>query len=115
MCVCAGWRGARTSPVIASSPYHPHPPQIQALELDPNLYRVGQSKIFFRAGVLAQLEEERDLKVTDIIVSFQAAARGYLARRWGTRLSAAVPLAEAGREGLTRWPQVSRPLRWWRG
>uniref|UniRef100_A0A2K5HWX0 Myosin heavy chain 14 n=1 Tax=Colobus angolensis palliatus TaxID=336983 RepID=A0A2K5HWX0_COLAP len=55
---------------------------IQALELDPNLYRVGQSKIFFRAGVLAQLEEERDLKVTDIIVSFQAAARGYLARRW---------------------------------
>nr|5I4E_A Chain A, Myosin-14,Alpha-actinin A [synthetic construct] len=32
---------------------------IQALELDPNLYRVGQSKIFFRAGVLAQLEEER--------------------------------------------------------
>lgn len=55
--------------------------QIQALELDPNLYRVGQSKIFFRAGVLAQLEEERDLKVTDIIVSFQAAARGYLARR----------------------------------
>ncbi|XP_015313740.1 myosin-14 isoform X3 [Bos indicus x Bos taurus] len=54
---------------------------IQALELDPNLYRVGQSKIFFRAGVLAQLEEERDLKVTDIIVSFQAAARGYLARK----------------------------------
>ncbi|XP_036603327.1 myosin-14 isoform X2 [Trichosurus vulpecula] len=54
---------------------------IQALELDPNLYRVGQSKIFFRAGVLAQLEEERDLKITDIIVSFQAAARGYLARR----------------------------------
>uniref|UniRef100_A0A8C9A5U4 Myosin heavy chain 14 n=1 Tax=Prolemur simus TaxID=1328070 RepID=A0A8C9A5U4_PROSS len=41
----------------------------------------GGSKIFFRAGVLAQLEEERDLKVTDIIVSFQAAARGYLARR----------------------------------
>uniref|UniRef100_M3XSD4 Myosin heavy chain 14 n=1 Tax=Mustela putorius furo TaxID=9669 RepID=M3XSD4_MUSPF len=54
---------------------------IQALELDSNLYRVGQSKIFFRAGVLAQLEEERDLKVTDIIVSFQAAARGYLARK----------------------------------
>lgn len=64
-----------------SSSSHSHPPQIQALELDPNLYRVGQSKIFFRAGVLAQLEEERDLKVTDIIVSFQAAARGYLARR----------------------------------
>lgn len=69
---------------VSFSPSPPLPtltPQIQALELDPNLYRVGQSKIFFRAGVLAQLEEERDLKVTDIIVSFQAAARGYLARR----------------------------------
>nr|4PD3_A Chain A, Nonmuscle myosin heavy chain B, Alpha-actinin A Chimera Protein [synthetic construct]4PD3_B Chain B, Nonmuscle myosin heavy chain B, Alpha-actinin A Chimera Protein [synthetic construct] len=32
---------------------------IRALELDPNLYRIGQSKIFFRAGVLAHLEEER--------------------------------------------------------
>ncbi|XP_044844653.1 myosin-10-like isoform X2 [Mauremys mutica] len=54
---------------------------IKALELDANLYRIGQSKIFFRAGVLAHLEEERDLKITDIIVSFQAAARGYLARK----------------------------------
>ncbi|XP_067388870.1 myosin-10-like [Emydura macquarii macquarii] len=54
---------------------------IKSLELDSNLYRIGQSKIFFRAGVLAHLEEERDLKITDIIVSFQAAARGYLARK----------------------------------
>ena len=55
--------------------------QIQALELDPNLYRIGQSKIFFRAGVLAHLEEERDLKLTDIIISFQALCRGMLSRR----------------------------------
>ncbi|XP_049801574.1 myosin heavy chain, non-muscle isoform X1 [Schistocerca nitens] len=54
---------------------------IQALELDPNLFRIGQSKIFFRAGVLAHLEEERDYKITDLIVNFQAFCRGYLARR----------------------------------
>ncbi|KAG8558244.1 hypothetical protein GDO81_016927 [Engystomops pustulosus] len=54
---------------------------IKALELDPNLYRVGQSKIFFRTGVLAHLEEERDLKITDIIISFQAQSRGFLARK----------------------------------
>ncbi|XP_067672767.1 myosin heavy chain, non-muscle-like isoform X4 [Haliotis asinina] len=54
---------------------------ISALELDGNLFRVGQSKIFFRAGVLAHLEEERDLKLTDIIIQFQALARGLLARR----------------------------------
>uniref|UniRef100_A0A8V0YSI9 Myosin-9 n=1 Tax=Gallus gallus TaxID=9031 RepID=A0A8V0YSI9_CHICK len=54
---------------------------IKALELDSNLYRIGQSKVFFRAGVLAHLEEERDLKITDVIIGFQACCRGYLARK----------------------------------
>ncbi|XP_072916621.1 myosin-11 isoform X1 [Hemitrygon akajei] len=54
---------------------------IRALELDTNLYRIGQSKIFFRTGVLAHLEEERDLKITDIIIAFQSRSRGYLARK----------------------------------
>merc|ERR1719410_3029005 len=54
---------------------------IEALELDPNLYRIGQSKIFFRAGVLAHLEEERDVRITDLVVNFQAFCRGLLARR----------------------------------
>merc|ERR1719295_1887776 len=54
---------------------------IVALDLDPNLYRIGQSKIFFRAGVLAHLEEERDVRITDLVVNFQAFCRGLLARR----------------------------------
>ncbi|XP_062263423.1 myosin-9-like isoform X1 [Platichthys flesus] len=54
---------------------------IKSLELDPNLFRIGQSKVFFRAGVLAHLEEERDMKITDIIISFQAWCRGYVARK----------------------------------
>ncbi|XP_077387392.1 myosin-14-like isoform X1 [Festucalex cinctus] len=54
---------------------------VKHLDLDPNLYRIGQSKMFFRTGVLAQLEEERDLKLTVIIISFQAQARGFLARK----------------------------------
>ncbi|XP_033630199.1 myosin-10-like isoform X2 [Asterias rubens] len=55
---------------------------IEALDLEPNLFRIGQSKIFFRAGVLAHLEEERDLKLTDIIIQFQAHCRGMLSRRY---------------------------------
>ncbi|KAI7804139.1 myosin-9 isoform X1 [Triplophysa rosa] len=54
---------------------------IRALELDPNLFRIGQSKVFFRAGVLAHLEEERDMKITDVIINFQAWCRGYVARK----------------------------------
>merc|ERR1711874_350770 len=54
---------------------------IEALELDPGLFRIGQSKTWVRAGVLAHLEEERDLRVTDLVVKFQAYCRGLLARR----------------------------------
>jgi len=54
---------------------------IEALELDPGLFRIGQSKIFFRAGVLAHLEEERDLRITDLVVKFQAYCRGTIARK----------------------------------
>ncbi|XP_044037579.1 myosin-11-like isoform X2 [Siniperca chuatsi] len=54
---------------------------VKHLDLDPNLYRIGQSKMFFRTGVLAQLEEERDIKLTVVIIAFQAQARGFLARK----------------------------------
>lgn len=54
---------------------------LEVLELDTNSYRIGQSKIFFRAGVLAHLEEERDLKLTEIITVFQAYCRGNIARK----------------------------------
>ncbi|XP_023677874.2 myosin-11-like isoform X1 [Paramormyrops kingsleyae] len=54
---------------------------LKHLDMDLNLYRIGLSKIFFRTGVLAQLEEERDTKVTIIIVAFQSLARGSLARK----------------------------------
>lgn len=65
------------SSVVSSSPLL----QVKHLDLDPNLYRIGQSKMFFRTGVLAQLEEERDIKLTVVIISFQAQARGFLARK----------------------------------
>ncbi|XP_065898509.1 myosin-9-like [Dysidea avara] len=54
---------------------------LQALDLDPSHYRIGHSKVFFRAGVLAKLEEDRDIKLTGIIISLQACIRGLLGRR----------------------------------
>lgn len=41
------------------------------LDLDPRLYRIGKSKIFFRAGVLANLESERDEKLRVLIIQLQ--------------------------------------------
>ena len=54
---------------------------VNALELDEALFKIGMSKIFFKAGVLAELEERRDLLLFEIFSKLQAAARMWTARR----------------------------------
>ncbi|KAL1406362.1 class II myosin [Vanrija albida] len=53
----------------------------QALELDSEFYAIGATKIFFKAGILAELEERRDALLTDLFRRFQAAARMHIHRR----------------------------------
>ncbi|KAK3595793.1 hypothetical protein CHS0354_025430 [Potamilus streckersoni] len=54
---------------------------VENLDLDRVNYRIGLSQVFFKAGVLNRLESSRDEKISEIIVSFQAHCRGYLARK----------------------------------
>lgn len=54
---------------------------VDALDLDKSLFRIGTSKIFFKAGVLAELEERRDATLYDIFSRLQARARMFSARR----------------------------------
>lgn len=54
---------------------------LERLNLDPAWYRVGLTKVFFRAGVLAELEEQRDTLIREIMGRFQSVARGYIQRR----------------------------------
>ncbi|RDX42039.1 hypothetical protein OH76DRAFT_150419 [Lentinus brumalis] len=54
---------------------------VDALELDKSIFRIGTSKIFFKAGVLAELEERRDALLFDIFSRLQAVARRFTARR----------------------------------
>jgi myosin protein heavy chain len=54
---------------------------LEKLNLDRALYRVGLTKVFFRAGVLAELEEQRDALISEIMTKFQAVARGFMQRR----------------------------------
>lgn len=53
----------------------------EALELDKGFYKIGATKIFFKAGILAELEERRDNLLHDIFQRLQSAARMYVARR----------------------------------
>ena len=54
---------------------------LDELGLDKSLFRVGLTKVFFRAGVLAELEEQRDTLIRDIMSRFQSIARGFTQRR----------------------------------
>ncbi|KAK2807657.1 hypothetical protein FQN51_000094 [Onygenales sp. PD_10] len=54
---------------------------VEKLGLDTALYRVGLTKMFFRAGVLAELEEQRDALIRDIMTRFQSISRGFVQRR----------------------------------
>ncbi len=54
---------------------------LDRLGLDRAVYRVGLTKVFFRAGVLAELEEQRDTLIREIMSRFQSVARGFTQRR----------------------------------
>jgi myosin protein heavy chain len=54
---------------------------LEKLALDKSLFRVGLTKVFFRAGVLAELEEQRDALIREIMSRFQSVARGFTQRR----------------------------------
>jgi myosin heavy chain 9/10/11/14 len=54
---------------------------LEKLNLDRSIYRIGLTKVFFRAGVLAELEEQRDALIAEIVGRFQAVARGFTQRR----------------------------------
>ncbi|KAF7288155.1 Myosin II heavy chain [Mycena chlorophos] len=54
---------------------------VKALELDDAIFKIGTSKIFFKAGVLAELEERRDALLFEIFSRLQAVARMWTARR----------------------------------
>ena len=85
---------------------------VDALGLDKSLFRVGTSKIFFKAGVLAELEERRNSLLFDIFSRLQAVARTWTARRQMRKiLNRAVALRTIQRNArvygeLRDWP-------WW--
>jgi myosin protein heavy chain len=54
---------------------------LNRLKMEQSNYRVGLTKVFFRAGVLADLEEQRDALIREIMSRFQSIARGFMQRR----------------------------------
>jgi len=55
---------------------------LEALQMNQDDYRLGNTKVFFKAGILGYLEELRDERLSSIVALFQAHIRGYLMRKY---------------------------------
>ncbi|XP_077414063.1 myosin-7-like [Vanacampus margaritifer] len=51
-----------------------------SLDIDHSQYKFGQTKVFFKAGLLGQLEDMRDTRLSQILTTVQAMSRGKLMR-----------------------------------
>ena len=54
---------------------------LKDIALSEELYRCGNTKVFFKAGTLGQLEDLRDQALSKIIAGLQGQVRGYIMRK----------------------------------
>ncbi len=54
---------------------------LEEIKMDTELYRIGLTKVLFKAGVLGSLEEMRDAVITKILTLLQSQMRRYLVKK----------------------------------
>ncbi|XP_011506400.1 PREDICTED: myosin heavy chain, muscle isoform X27 [Ceratosolen solmsi marchali] len=86
---------------------------LEGAGLDPDQYRLGHTKVFFRAGVLGQMEEFRDERLSKIVTWMQAYVRGYLARKDFKALQEQRLALQIVQRNLRRYLKL-RTWPWWK-
>ncbi|XP_067673665.1 myosin heavy chain, striated muscle-like [Haliotis asinina] len=86
---------------------------LEALEMNQDEYRLGNTKVFFKAGVLGYLEEIRDERLSVIVALFQAHIRGYLMRKYLKNLHDKRVALELIQKNIRKWLAM-RNWCWWR-
>ncbi|CAF4907743.1 unnamed protein product [Pieris macdunnoughi] len=81
--------------------------------LDSESFRLGKTKVFFRAGVLGQMEELRDDRLSKIVSWLQSYIRGYLARKEFKRLQEQRIALQVVQRNLRKYLQL-RTWPWWK-
>ncbi|XP_058057229.1 myosin heavy chain, muscle isoform X5 [Anopheles bellator] len=85
----------------------------ESIGLDPDSYRIGHTKVFFRAGVLGQMEEFRDERLSKIMSWMQAWCRGYLSRRDFKKMQEQRVSLEIVQRNLRKYLKL-RTWAWWK-
>jgi myosin heavy subunit len=86
---------------------------VGALQLDESEYRVGLTKVFFRAGIVGELEDMRDERLSKIISQFQAYCKGHLMRIEYNKLCAKKIAIAVMQRNVRKFFQL-RNWTWWK-
>jgi len=86
---------------------------LKALAMDDDKYKIGNTKVFFRAGVLGTLEEWRDERLGRIFTLFQAHVRGNLQRQNYQKLIDQRLALSIIQRNIRAWMKM-RNWQWWK-
>ncbi|XP_057329264.1 myosin heavy chain, muscle isoform X12 [Microplitis mediator] len=86
---------------------------LDTISLERDQFRLGTTKVFFRAGVLGQMEELRDERLSKIVSWMQAYMRGYLARKDFKKLQEQRLALQVVQRNLRRYLKL-RTWPWWK-
>ncbi|RUS85713.1 hypothetical protein EGW08_006507, partial [Elysia chlorotica] len=86
---------------------------LENLDVDKINYRIGNTRVFFRPGSLAQLDLNRDEKFTGIVEQFQAVCKGYLARKRLEKMKVQQTAIRCIQRNVKKYLQI-REWEWWR-
>eukprot|EP01128_Nolandella_sp_AFSM9_P009478 TRINITY_DN607_c0_g1_i1.p1 TRINITY_DN607_c0_g1~~TRINITY_DN607_c0_g1_i1.p1 ORF type:complete len:2150 (+),score=740.74 TRINITY_DN607_c0_g1_i1:140-6589(+) len=81
--------------------------------VDMDKIRYGVTKIFFRAGEMAKVEEKREAIVGEMIREIQALGRGYVARKFYSNIKARALAAALIGRNIRLWNDMKDDY-WWR-
>jgi myosin protein heavy chain len=76
------------------------------------LWQFGLTKIFFRHGVLAKIEETREKKLGQMVVTIQAGARGWLGRSAFRKMGSQTAAARILQKNMAAWIKFKQ-WNWW--
>ena len=85
---------------------------LEAIKMDAARYRYGLTKVFFKAGALAELEEMRERKISELILTVQAACRGWGDRRKFRIMHSEADAALAVQTNIRAWLRFKK-WGWW--
>merc|ERR1712213_151725 len=86
---------------------------LDKISLEAEKYRLGHTKVFFRAGILGYMEEVREDRIGQILSYLQAQARGKASRIVFKKMQEQKLALYACQRAIRNW-QIGKNWLWWR-